>query len=191
MYFSSLSSLCDPATCTSATVVAPALTNVAVNVFNRLGQPVDGAFVLAYIGAAYTGFYAATNASGLATLSLPQGSYRFEAVLPGKVLSSSTCAVPTCTAVDIRQANVTVSVANGSAPQAGVVVYAFSGAFSENLTYSGHSASTNAQGQAVFGLPQGSYWFLYRQGGMAMEGLGQPADCAVPGCSTQTLSIAR
>jgi hypothetical protein len=76
---------------------------------------------------------------------------------------------------------VTVEDTDG-APEAGLNVYAFDGS-----TYTGYSAKINAQGQAVFTLPGGSYRFRADKNGTQFWS-DSANHCPVPGCTTATVT---
>jgi len=77
---------------------------VTVLVQDAGGQPLEGVPVYAFDESTYTGFHAATGASGEVSLTLPQGEYRFRADSGGEQYwsgESNHCAIPECTSVEI------------------------------------------------------------------------------------------
>ncbi len=117
------------------------------------GGPIDGCRVYAYTAdGAYAGSKV-TDASGQASFTLPQGSYKFRLYYNYSYWWSDTITTPGTTTIDIPAATVvTVTAAGG--PVEGYRVYAYTA----DGTYAG-SKVTDASGQASFTLPQGSYKF--------------------------------
>ena len=172
--------------CESATVVVT--IPVTVTVLDTDGAPVSGLPVYAFNGTAYTGYSRTTSASGEAVFTLPEGSYRFRADRNGTQFWSGTanhCDIPGCTS-----AGVTVTIplvvtvrSTGGTPQAGLPVYAFN-----DTTYTGYSRTTDASGEAVFTLPQGSYRFRSDRAGTQFWS-GEANHCDVPGCLTAEVVV--
>ncbi len=165
--------------CESSTVVVT--IPVTVTVLDTDSQPVQGLSVYAFNGTAYTGFSRTTSALGEAVFTLPQGSYRFRADRNGTQFWSGTanhCDIPGCTSavVTVTIPLVVTVRSTGGTPQAGLPVYAFNGA-----TYTGYSRTTDASGEAVFTLPQGSYRFRSDRAGTQFWS-GEANHCDVPGC---------
>jgi RHS repeat-associated protein len=72
---------------------------VTVSLVGKLDTAYPGLPIYAYIGDAYTGYSAVTDANSQVTLTLPQGNYRFRADLDGKQFWSSIkngCQIPGC-----------------------------------------------------------------------------------------------
>jgi RHS repeat-associated protein len=161
---------------------------VSVAVQDTDGSPKSGVPVYAFDGAAYTGYSATTDASGAATLSLPDGSYRFRADFNGTEFWSSDvndCTLPGCTADSVVvTVPVTVTVSNTSgAPQSGLPVYAFDGA-----SYTGFHATTDASGQVSLTLPEGSYRFRADINGTQF--FSSPSNgCTIPGCTDDAVAV--
>jgi hypothetical protein len=79
---------------------------------------------------------------------------------------------------------VTITIEDwGGAPLGSVPVYAFSGG-----AYTGYSKTTDASGQAVFTLPQGSYRFRADYQG-AQYWSGETDHCTLPGCESATVVV--
>jgi RHS repeat-associated protein len=178
-FWSGAENHCTVPGCEVATVVVT--IPVTVTVLDTDSQPVQGLSVYAFNGTAYTGFSRTTSATGEAVFTLPQGSYRFRADRIGTQFWSGTanhCDIPGCTSAGVA---VTIPLvvtvrSTGGTPQAGLPVYAFNGA-----TYTGYSRTTDASGEAVFTLPQGSYRFRSDRDGTQFWS-GEANHCDVPGC---------
>ncbi len=134
----------------TATIDIPAATVVTVT---AAGGPIGGCRVYAYTA---DGTYAGskvTDASGQASFTLPQGSYKFRLYYEYTCWWSDAITTPGTTTIDIPAATVvTVTAAGG--PIDGCRVYAYTA----DGAYAG-SKVTDASGQASFTLPQGSYKF--------------------------------
>ncbi len=187
-FWSEAATHCDLPGCDSTSVT---VTNgVLVTVEDTDGTPETGLKVYAYNGTTYTGFSATTNANGQVTLTLPQGSYRFRADLNGTQFWSEAanhCDIPICGNAGITVAKpVIVTVLNtDNASQAGLKVYAYNGA-----TYTGYSATTNANGQVTFTLPLGSYRFRADLNGTQFwSGAGN--SCNIPDCGSMSVTVAK
>ena len=174
--------------CTSGAVT---VTNgVLVTVQNTDGTPQSGLKVYAYNGSTYTGYSGTTSASGQVTMTLPQGSYRFRADLNGTQFWDSAqndCTIPGCGSSSItvtKPMTLTVQDTDGTL-QSGLKVYAYNA-----TTYAGYSGTTNASGQAVFTLPQGSYRFRADLNGTQFWSSGAN-DCTLPGCSTDQVTVTK
>ena len=172
--------------CTSAqvTVTIP----VVVTVRSTSGTPQSGLPVYAFDGSAYAGYYSSTNANGEATLTLPEGSYRFRADLNATQFWSGEtnhCSVPDCAVAEITVTlPVTVTVQDtDSNPTPGLPVYAFDGD-----TYTGFSGITDDQGEVPFTLPEGSYRFRSDLLGTQFWS-GETNHCDVPGCESVWIEV--
>ena len=91
--------------------------------------------------------------------------------------ATNTCTIPGCTQASVTvtsSVQVTVQDTDG-APKAGLKVYAFNG-----TTYSGYSATTDANGQVTLTLPQGSYRFRADLNGTQFWS-GTSNHCPLPG----------
>jgi RHS repeat-associated protein len=173
-----------------ATAYAPLLdpAAVVVTVLDTDAVPQEGLPVYVFDGASYTGINGTTNASGQATLTLPDGSYRFRADLNGTHFWSGEanhCAVPGCTEASIT---VTVPVAitvhdTDGLPKEGLPVYAFSGG-----SYTGYNGTTDAGGQVQLTLPLGDYRFRADLNGTQFWS-GETDHCTLPGCETATVVV--
>ena len=156
---------------------------VAVTVLNGDGNPEAGLTVQAYNGTTFTGYASTTNAQGQATIWLPAGNYRFVAHKNGVAFWSGAenhCKVSGCTSsgITVFSPVVVVAVRDASGwPLAGIKVYAFDG-----TTYTGRSGITDADGQAVINLPNGSYRFRVDKPGYQFWS-GPSNHCTVPNCA--------
>ena len=165
---------------------------VLVAVLDTDGTPQEGLTVYAFNGAAYTNFSGRTNAEGQVSLRLPndasQSSYRFRADFNGTQFWSGPqnhCTVPACTMAAVRVTTpVSVLVKdNMGMPQSGISVYAFNG-----TTYTNYSAVTNADGQAVFTLPEGSYHFRADFNSTQFWS-STTNECTLPGCTHSEITV--
>jgi len=119
------------------------------------------------------------------------GHYRFRTSLLGNPHSSGDdnhCLVSGCTAATITVltlAPVTVTVENtNSVPQTGLRVYAY-----DNDTYRGYMATTDANGQATFTLPDNSgYRFRVDLNGQTYFS-DVENHCSIPSCASATLTV--
>src|SRR3990172_9945554 len=146
---------CTVGQCGSVMMTVPQA--VLVTVQDSDGLPRAGLQVYAFNDNAYTNFSGTTDANGQVSLRLPQGNYRFRADFNGTQFWSGTqnhCDVPQCTLVSMSVTlPVTVHVKDDlNAPMSGIQVYAFDGS-----TYTNFSATTDANGEATFTLPEGNY----------------------------------
>jgi len=154
---------------------------VTISVQDTGGIPQEGLPVYAFSGGAYSGYHATTDAGGEVSLTLPLGDYRFRSDLNGTQFwsgESDHCAVPGCldaTVVVTIPLTVTVEDTDGT-PQGGLPVYAF-----DDETYTGYHDTTDADGEAVFTLPQGSYRFRSDLNDTHFWS-GEANHCTVPGC---------
>lgn len=161
---------------------------VSITVQDTGGSPKSGVPVYAFDGSAYTGFSATTDVSGVATLSLPDGSYRFRADFNRTQFWSSAandCTVPDCSAdtvVVTVPVTVTVSDTSGT-PQAGLPVFAFDGA-----SYTGFHATTDTSGQVTLTLHEGSYRFRADFNGTQFFSSASN-DCTIPGCTADAATV--
>jgi hypothetical protein len=172
--------------CTAATITVDNV--VVVTVLDGDGNPQSGLNVLVYDGSAYAGYAAYTDAQGQATLSLPAGSYRFRVAKNGTAFWSGPgnhCTVPGCTSAGITvNLPVTVTVLNlNGQPEAGLIVQAYSGS-----AWAGYTATTDAQGQVSFTLPDGSYRFRVYKNSRTFWS-GETDHCAVPGCTSAAVTV--
>jgi RHS repeat-associated protein len=161
---------------------------LVVTVMDGGGAPQQGISVYAFNESTYTGFNGITDVDGRVFFTLPAGNYRFRADLNGTQFWSGTanhCAVPDCSGAQVTvTSSTTVTVIDeDNAPKAGVKVYAFNGA-----TYSGYSATTDANGQVSLTLPQGSYRFRADYNGTQFWS-GTANHCEVPGCTNASVSV--
>jgi hypothetical protein len=185
-FWSGIANHCDVPGCESASVtVSKPLT---LTVLDTDGSPKSGLNVYAFNGTTYTGYNKVTDANGQAIFTLPLGSYRFRADLNGTQFWSGAanhCDVPGCESASVTVTiPLTVSVQDGSGvSKTGVNVYAFNG-----NTYTGYSKVTDANGQAVFTLPQGSYRFRADYNGSQYWSEASN-HCTVPGCLTVAMIV--
>ena len=185
-FWSGTSNHCDIPGCVTANVTVS--KPVTVTVLDTDGAPKASLNVYAFNGSAYTGYNKATNADGQAIFTLPLGSYRFRADLNGTQLwsgASNHCDIPGCGSAGVtvsKPVTVTILDTNG-VPKAGLNVYAFNGS-----TYTSYNKTTNADGQAVFTLPLGSYRFRADLNGTQFWS-GTANHCSLPGCESMQLIV--
>jgi len=155
---------------------------VVVDVADERGDPMQGIPVYVFDGAAYTGFNQTTDANGQASITLPEGNYRFRADVDGAQFWSGEenhCEMAGCTSVLMTIPDpVLVFVHDtGGTPKPGLPVYVF-----EGTTYTGRSGTTNANGEVSLRLPEGEYDFRVDFNGTQFwnDALNH---CSVPGCT--------
>ena len=172
------------------TSTAFATVTLPVTVVDTDDLPQSGLKVYAFNGVTYTGYNATTNANGQAVFTLPLGSYRFRADLNGTQFwsgASNHCDIPGCESVSITVSKpVTMTVLDTDGlPKSGLNVYAFNG-----TTYTGYSKVTDANGQAVFTLPLGSYRFRADLNGTQFWS-GASNHCDIPGCESASITVSK
>jgi RHS repeat-associated protein len=161
---------------------------VVVTVLDTDAVPQQGLPVYVFDGVSYTAINGTTNASGQATLTLPDGSYRFRADRNGTQFWSGEtnhCTVPGCIEASITVTiPVTITVEDTEAvPQEGLPVYAFSGG-----SYTGYNGTTDAAGQVQLTLPLGAYRFRADLNGTQFWS-GETDHCSLPGCVAATVVV--
>jgi RHS repeat-associated protein len=177
---------CTVPDCTGAQITLTSSTTITVT--DTENAPKAGVSVYAFNDTTYTGYHGTTDASGLVSLTLPQGSYRFRADFNGTQFwsgASNHCDVPGCSSASVTVTNgvrVTVQDTNGT-PKVGVLMYAFNG-----TAYTGYNAITNANGEGTFTLPQGSYHFRADYNGTQFWS-GASNHCDVPACSSASVTV--
>lgn len=194
-YWSSTENSCTIPGCSNAAITVPVFGDVTITVASSRGTAQSGLPVYAFDGTTYTGFSSTTDSSGQATLTLPEGNYRFRSDKNNLQYWSSAenaCTVPSCTtsAVSIPVfGDVTITVtSSGVTPQSGLPVYVFDGA-----TYTGFNATTNSSGQATLTLPEGNYRFRSDKNALQYWSSSEN-QCSVPDCcsaSSSPRSLAR
>ena len=165
-------------------------TQVLVTVQDTDGAPKSGLKVYAFNAGTYDGVSSTTNENGQASLNLPDGNYRFRADLNATKFWSGTenhCAVPACEAATvIVTIPLTVTVRDtDNSPKTGLKVYAFKGS-----TYANYSGTTDANGQAIFTLPQGDYRFRADLNGTQFWS-GSEDHCSLPGCTEASVTVTK
>ena len=104
-YYSGVDNHCTIPGCSSSSIEVPQFGNVTVTVLDVNSLPVAGASVYVYTGTEQIGESLDTDANGLASFSLPEGSYRFKAIWNEEELFSGTenhCTITGCTAATIQ-----------------------------------------------------------------------------------------
>ncbi|MBI9044414.1 MAG: hypothetical protein JEZ06_08010 [Anaerolineaceae bacterium] len=164
--------------------------SIVVQINDTDGTPKSGVNVYAFSGTTYSGVSGISNAYGTATLTLPDGNYRFRADLNGTQFwsgAANTCSIPTCTTDVVtvsKPVSVTVVDTDGT-PKAGLSVYAFDG-----TTYSGYSKVSDAYGVATFTLPLGDYHFRADLLGTHFWS-AETNDCTLPGCESAQVTVSK
>jgi uncharacterized repeat protein (TIGR01451 family) len=174
--------------CQAAEVVVT--TPLLVTVMDTDGAPQGGVKVYAFNGSTYANFSATTDANGRASLTLPEGSYRFRADFNGTQFWSGAqnhCAVPDCNSasVTVTPSTLVTVTDTDNVPKAGLKVYVFN-----ETTYTNFSGTTNADGQVNFTLPQGSYRFRADFTGTQFWS-GAANHCVVPGCGSASVTVTK
>jgi hypothetical protein len=131
------------------------------------------------MGQSYTGFHDTTDMNGKVTFTLPQGDYRFHANLNGTQFWSAD--TNHCTLPGYESASIVVTLpvivnvqSQTGEPYADLPVYVFDAA-----TYTGFNGTTDANGQATFTLPPGSYRFCADYDGVHFWS-AQTNNCSLP-----------
>jgi YD repeat-containing protein len=195
-FWSSDTNHCTVPGCGSAVVTTT--VPVVVGVEDTDGSPEQDLKVYAFDGTTYTGYNETTDASGLVTMTLPMGDYRFRADKADGASGSTQfwsgdvnhCTVPGCTtAVVTTTIPVVVTVEDGGGnPEAGLKVYAF-----DNTTYTGHNGTTDASGLVTMTLPMGDYRFRADKADGASGSIqfwsSDVNHCPVPGCTAVTITV--
>jgi hypothetical protein len=163
---------------------------LTVTVRDTDGVPMTNLSVYAFNNATYTGFSAKTDATGIATFTLPIGNYRFRADFNKTQFWSSTengCTVPGCVESGVTVTKpVTISVKNSDTnPMVNLSVYAFDG-----TTYKGYSGITDANGAITLTLPLGNYRFRVDYNGTHFWS-GAANTCTVAGCVTDSVTVSK
>jgi RHS repeat-associated protein len=212
-FWSNTQDHCTIPECTGAqvTVTIP----VTVTVTNLLGAPVSGVPVRAFDGLTDTGYNAITNASGQALLTLPAGSYRFEAQYNSVPYWSGLvnhCTIPSCTSASITVGSLGYQpsplrgsgrlLIRGPRPALDppndltVTVLNTDDEPQENLTvyafdgetYTGFSGMTDSNGVVLLTLPDGNYRFSTDLNGTIFWS-DATNHCNIPGCNTAEIVV--
>ncbi len=177
---------CSIPACADATITVTIPVTVSIDDTN--GLPSAGLNVYAFSDSVYTGYHTVTDENGSAVFTLPEGSYRFRADLNGTQFwsgSSDLCTLPGCTEAAVTvTVPLVVTVANHAGmPFEGLNVYVFDGTI-----YTGYNGKTDASGQVVFTLPEGSFRFRADYDGVPFWSDSENG-CSLPGCTTAAVSI--
>jgi hypothetical protein len=133
--------------------------NFALTVLKGTADPLAGATCYVFDGSgAYLGVSGATNSSGMVTFDLSSGVYKFRVDYLGYQFWSDSFTAPAATSgtLTIPHRDVTVTVSGTyptTEPLTGVMTYLFTPAGS----YVNRSQSTDAEGRAVYRLPDVAY----------------------------------
>jgi len=161
---------------------------VTVVVADEYGFPMPDLTVYVFDGATYTGHRETTGSNGGASITLPEGSYRFRVDVNGtQYWSGETnhCAIPGCNSVLMTiPSEVYILVQDTEWNQhADVPVYAFDGG-----TYTGFNGTTDDYGYLPLQLPEGDYRFRADFNGTQFWS-GEGNHCPVPGCNFLILKV--
>lgn len=162
---------------------------VLVTVFDTGGLPLSGMTVYVFDGDTSTNHSKVTDAQRQASITQPEGTYRFRVDVDGTQFWSGTenhCEIGKCDQVllTIPQPVLVSVLDTEGTPQKGLTVYAFQG-----TVYTNFSATTNAAGQAVLRLPQGNYRFRTDSNGQQFWS-GVENHCSIPGCTIASVRVA-
>ncbi|MFN2298950.1 MAG: PA14 domain-containing protein, partial [Anaerolineales bacterium] len=151
---------------------------VLVTVLDTDGAPEIGMTVEAFEGGSYTGISEVTDDYGEATLTVPEGTFRFRVVKDGTEFWSDYCTLPGCTTADITTTiPIAVNVVDGYGnPQPNRLVHVYDG-----TTDTGYWDWTDDGGWADFTLPIGNYRFKTHLNGRIFWS-GTENTCSIPGC---------
>lgn len=145
---------------TNAVVVSVGGGTFTLHVSRDAATPMAGVRGYAFNGSgAYTGLYGSTDEQGQLFFDLADGDVQFRVDYLGYPFWSPAVTVPSVltAGVEIPHQNVTVTLTGrylgGNDPLAGVKLYLFSAAGS----YMGRQQTTDANGQALFSLPDRPY----------------------------------
>lgn len=161
---------------------------VTVAVADEYGYPMPDLPVYVFDGATYTGYHETTDSNGGASITLPEGEYRFRVDVDGtQYWSGETnhCAIPGCNNVLMTIPDeVTILVQDTDWNQlADVPVYAF-----DESTYTGFNGSTDEYGYLALQLPEGDYRFRADYNDTQFWS-GDVNHCTVPGCNFLVLKV--
>jgi Flp pilus assembly pilin Flp/ribosomal protein S11 len=137
----------------------PGETDVTVSVLDYDGTGIGNVPVTAYRGEQYAGFQVITDETGQAVFPrLPDGQYRFQADLQAHQFYSPTVSAPRQSQTEIKtgQRPFTVRVVDSFGQGLGEVNVS---AFNEQKQYTGVSDATDARGETVLWLVDGSFRF--------------------------------
>jgi RHS repeat-associated protein len=161
---------------------------VTVTVANGGGGPMPGVPVYVFDGATYTDYHETTDENGEASITLPEGNYRFRADVDGTQFWSGEanhCAIPGCTGVlmTIPDPVLVVVQDTGGSPMEGLPVYVFDGS-----TYTGKNGTTDANGDVSLRLVEGEYRFRADLNSTQFWS-GEVNHCSIPGCTLANVTV--
>jgi RHS repeat-associated protein len=177
---------CIVPSCTAVTITET--IPVAVTVTNTLGTPQPNVTVAWQDQQGNEDGWIDTNASGVALLSVPPGSYRFLANVSGSEFVSGPanhCVVPGCTSASIAvSAPVSVTVTDtAGAPIVGKVV-----SWVNAGGDTGNGTQTNASGVSSVVPPPEAVRFRVTVDNTQFFS-GQSVHCSQPGCTSATITV--
>ena len=161
---------------------------VTVSVADEYGFPMSDLPVYVFDGVTYTNFNEITDLNGEASITLPEGSYRFRVDVDGvQYWSGATnhCTIPGCTSVIVTipdPVDILVMDTDWNSI-AGVPVYVFDG-----LTYTGINGTTDDFGWLSLQLPEGNYRFRADYDGVQFWSW-DTNQCSVPGCNFVVVQV--
>ncbi|KAA3646532.1 MAG: hypothetical protein DWQ07_10000 [Chloroflexi bacterium] len=177
---------CTVPTCTSASVTVT--KSLTVTVLDTGSTPQEGISVYAFDEDTYTNFSGITDVNGEVEFTLPLGDYRFRADFNGTQFWSDElnhCTLPGCESASVTVTlPMTVTVLDtDSTPQEGLSVYVF-----DDVTYTGFSGTTDANGEIEFTLPAGDYRFRADFNGTQFWS-DDINHCTIPGCTVAGITV--
>jgi len=161
---------------------------VLVAVADERGDPMVDLLVYVFDGTTYTGYNETTDENGEASITLPEGNYRFRVDVDGTQFWSGDknhCAIAGCTSVlmTIPDPVLVVVQDTGGTPMEGLPVYVFDGA-----TYIGKHDTTDVNGEVSLRLVEGDYRFRADLNGTQFWS-DEVNHCPVPGCTLTNVTM--
>jgi YD repeat-containing protein len=161
---------------------------VLVTVADERGDPMPDLPVYVFDGTTYTGYHETLDGNGEASITLPEGNYRFRVDVDGTQFWSGDanhCTISGCTNVlmTISDPVLVVVQDTGGTPMEGLPVYVFDGS-----TYTGKHGTTDANGEVSLRLVEGDYRFRADLNGTQFWS-DEVNHCPVPGCTLANVTV--
>jgi RHS repeat-associated protein len=161
---------------------------VLVTVADERGDPMPDLPVYVFDDTTYTGYHETTDENGEASITLPEGNYRFRVDVDGTQFWSGDenhCAIAGCTSVlmTIPDPVLVVVQDTGGAPMEGLPVYVF-----DDSTYTGEHGTTDANGEVSLRLAEGNNRFRSDLNGTQFWS-DEVNHCTVPGCTLANVTV--
>jgi streptogramin lyase len=191
-YWSDSIGSCRVPECITATIRLVPVVYVSVKYSD--GAVAAGVWVDAVVGTTVvTSVPAVANAEGIATVTVPAGSYRFSVRPDVKRFYSGTtdhCTVPTCTSVsmEINRPVTVLAVGPTGRSTTDIHVTAYHAGAAVGTDRVTSADSVGGAVAAKLSLPSGSYRFM-AQVGTRQFWSSSSEDCVVPGCTTATIPL--